>query len=66
MIIANTNLVMASDHRWEEKDSRTETENTTFQATGIVKTADGKEIPLTLDVRMARSFTSGTSVSLRR
>ncbi len=51
--------------RYDYAESHTETENTTFQAAGIVKTTDGKEISFTLDVRMARSFTSSTSLSLR-
>jgi len=50
---------------YDYTESHTETENTTFQASGIVKTADGKEIQFTLDVQMARFFTSSTSVSLR-
>jgi len=51
--------------RYDFAESHTETENTTFQADGIVKTADGKVIPFSLDVRMARSFSSDTSFSLR-
>ncbi len=51
--------------RYDYSESHTETENTSFQAAGIVKTADGKEIQFTFDVQMARSFSSSTSVSLR-
>lgn len=50
---------------YDYAESHTERENTTFQVAGVVKTADGKEIQFTLDVRMARSFTNSTSVSLR-
>jgi hypothetical protein len=50
---------------YDYSESHTETENTSFQAAGMVKTADGKEMQFALDVRMARSFSSSTSVSLR-
>lgn len=48
----------------------TETEQTSFQTQGTVKTADGKEIPFQLDVRMSSSFQqyyeeSGQNVSLQ-
>lgn len=33
-----------------------ETENTGFSTTGMVKTADGREIPIELDVSMSREF----------
>jgi len=51
--------------RYDYNESRTETENMAFQAAGVVKTADGREIPFTLNVQMTRSFTSSTSVSVR-
>lgn len=51
--------------RYDCEETHTETETSSFQAAGIVKTADGMEIPFTLDLRMARSFTSSTSISFR-
>jgi hypothetical protein len=51
--------------RYDYAQTHAETETSTFQATGIIKTADGKEIQFSLAVRMARSFASRTSGSLR-
>ncbi len=51
--------------RYDYTEIHTEAESSSFQAAGIVKTADGMEIPFTLDVQMARSFTSSTSISVR-
>lgn len=42
-----------------------EQERTTFQAGGIVKTADGREINFSLDLSMSRSFYSEKRVDIR-
>ncbi|WP_343034879.1 hypothetical protein [Aromatoleum diolicum] len=42
-----------------------EYERTTFQAEGVVKTADGKEIRFSLDLSMERSFSESMSMQLR-
>ena len=42
-----------------------ESEQTAFQASGTIQTADGKSIAFNLDVQMSRSFTSQSDVSLR-
>ncbi|MDA8126022.1 MAG: hypothetical protein M0009_12635 [Deltaproteobacteria bacterium] len=51
--------------RYDYAESHSETERTAFRAAGVVRTADGKELSFALDVQMARSFTSSTSVSFR-
>ena len=45
--------------------SYTETEQTSFAASGSVKTADGREISFKLELAMARSYHEETNVSLR-
>lgn len=50
---------------YDRQESYTEEERTTFQASGTVKTADGKEISFKLDLEMSRAFATGSSVSLR-
>lgn len=42
----------------------TEEECTTFNACGVVQTADGRSIDLNLNLTMSRSFTSESSISL--
>jgi len=42
-----------------------ESESTSFAASGMVKTADGKEIRFDLQLQMSRSYQEETSVSLR-
>lgn len=42
-----------------------ETEQTSFAANGIIKTADGKEFNFQIDLTMARHFREETNVSLR-
>ena len=42
-----------------------ESEQTAFQTSGTIQTADGKSIAFKLDVQMSRSFTSQSDVSLR-
>lgn len=50
---------------YDRHEVREETERTTFHAEAIVRTADGKEISLTLDLDMFRSYREESSVSLR-
>lgn len=42
-----------------------EAEQTTFSASGVVRTADGREIAFQLDLAMSRSYYEETNVSLR-
>lgn len=42
-----------------------ESETTTFNATGTVRTADGREIAFAVELRMSREFASTNSVTLR-
>lgn len=42
-----------------------EQEQTTFNAAGIVKTADGKEINFTMDLSLSRQFMSREDISIR-
>ena len=44
-----------------EEDFYSETESTSFSSTGMVRTADGREISFNLDVSMSRSFSQYTS-----
>ena len=46
-------------------ETRCESETTQFTAQGIVRTADGKEIALSLELNMSREFASRTSLSVR-
>ncbi|WP_420474677.1 hypothetical protein [Noviherbaspirillum sp. ST9] len=50
---------------YDRHEVREETEHTTFHAEALVRTADGKEISLTLDLEMFRSYREESSVSLR-
>ncbi len=50
---------------YDYSEFHSERENTSFQAAGVVRTSDGKEIQFSLDVSMARSFSSSASISLR-
>jgi hypothetical protein len=50
---------------YDRHETRTETEQTSFQASGSLLTADGKEISFTLEMQMARSYTEQSSFSLR-
>lgn len=45
--------------------SYTEVEQTSFAASGTVKTADGREISFSLSLQMARSYHTQTDISLR-
>ncbi|HYD59099.1 MAG TPA: hypothetical protein VEC35_02005 [Noviherbaspirillum sp.] len=50
---------------YDRHEVREETERTAFHAEGVVRTADGKEIRLGLDLAMFRSYREESSVSLR-
>lgn len=50
---------------YDRHEVREEMEQTTFHAEGVIRTADGKEISLTLDLSMFRRYREETSVSLR-
>ena len=50
---------------YDYRESYTEVEQTTFDAQGVVQTADGREINFNLSLFMARSYHVETSVSLR-
>ena len=50
---------------YDASESYTETEKTTFSASGTVKTADGKEISFSIELSMERSYHEESSISLR-
>jgi hypothetical protein len=50
---------------YDYHSSHSETEQTSFAASGVVKTADGKEIHFDLQLSMARSYHQESEVSLR-
>lgn len=50
---------------YDYHESYTEVERTSFDATGVVKTEDGREISFSLSLEMARSFHVESDVSLR-
>jgi hypothetical protein len=50
---------------YDRHEVREESEQTTFHAEGIVRTADGKEIRLDLDLAMSRTYREESSVSVR-
>ncbi|MDP3539873.1 MAG: VCBS repeat-containing protein [Azonexus sp.] len=50
---------------YDRHESYTETEQTSFAASGIVKTADGREISFSLELSMSRSYHEESNVSLR-
>lgn len=47
------------------QETNLEQESTQFEAKGIVRTADGREIELSLELSMDRAYASQTSLSLR-
>jgi hypothetical protein len=51
---------------YDYHESYTETEQTGFEATGVVRTTDGKEINFDLSLSMARSYHEESNVSLRQ
>ena len=50
---------------YDYRESYTEVEQTAFEASGVVQTADGREISFNLSLLMARSYHMETNVSLR-
>lgn len=50
---------------YDARETRTESELTTFAASGVVRTQDGREIRFALNLRMSREFVSETSVRIR-
>jgi hypothetical protein len=50
---------------YDRHEVREETEHTTFHAEALIRTADGKEISLSVDLEMFRSYREESTVSLR-
>ena len=50
---------------YDSSETRYESEQTSFSASGVIKTADGREIGFNLDLAMKREYLSETNVSLR-
>lgn len=50
---------------YSKVSSYSESEQTAFQASGVIKTADGKEIAFSLDLQMQRQFSVSSSETLR-
>ena len=50
---------------YDRHEVHEETEHTTFHSEGVIRTADGKEISLRMDLAMFRSHREESSVSLR-
>ena len=50
---------------YDRHEVRTETEQTAFQASGTIRTSDGKEIKFQLEITMQRSFREESNTSLR-
>lgn len=50
---------------YDRHESYTESEQTSFQASGVVKTADGKEISFSVALSMTRSYHTESDVSIR-
>ncbi|MFT3850810.1 MAG: VCBS repeat-containing protein [Propionivibrio sp.] len=50
---------------YDYSESYTESEQTTFEATGMVRTEDGKEIHFDLSLSMTRSYHEESNVSIR-
>ncbi len=51
--------------QYEYHETYSETEQTTFAAGGIVKTADGQEIKFNLSLTMSREYVQSTDISVR-
>ncbi len=68
---SNRTTVSAAQHsagfsiEYDASESYTETEHTTFSASGTVKTGDGKEISFSIELSMERSYHEESSVNLR-
>lgn len=50
---------------YDYRESRTESERTTYSASGVVRTGDGKEIAFSIELTMSREFRQEIDVSLR-
>lgn len=50
---------------YERSETYIETEHMSFAAQGVIKTADGKEINFSVDLRMSRMFAEHNSISFR-
>jgi hypothetical protein len=50
---------------YSRRESYSEHEHTTYEAQGVIKTTDGREIQLQLNMSMSRSFTSETTLTVR-
>lgn len=50
---------------YDYREVYSESEQTTFSASGVVRTADGREVAFKLDLAMSRSYYEETNVSLR-
>ena len=50
---------------YDYHESYTESEQTTFSASGVIRTEDGKEISFNLSLSMARSYHEESNVSIR-
>lgn len=50
---------------YNRRETHTEKESTAFNASGIIKTADGRELKFTLELNMDRTSVASTEVGLR-
>jgi len=67
-VTSNTNATQQSSGfgiEYDYSESYTETEQTSFAASGTVRTADGLEISFNISLSMTRSYHEESSVSLR-
>jgi len=58
--------VNSSGSEYSRHESYYEAEQTSFSATGVVRTADGKEIDFSLALSMSRSYYEESSISIRQ
>lgn len=50
---------------YDRHESYTETEQTSFQATGVIRTTDGKEISFNITLSMSRNYHEESDISIR-
>lgn len=50
---------------YDRHESYTETEQTSFQANGVIRTSDGKEISFNITLSMSRNFHEESDISIR-
>ena len=62
---ATSSLPAGYSGTYDRHETYSETEQTTFDATGVVRTADGKEINFDLSLSMQRSYHEESDVSIR-